>query len=228
MATLFGSTGGVSASGRPATKTAGQRRNVVDDDDAAVRLVSLVQIRRDRSLCETNATTIGSNRPPELSPARARARRRRSSEQRADRSTRTRVRLFVRRAANGTGLHGGGRDRGERREASRDGGAVAARRARRAARTGQGGGRGRVDVQQTEARHEVMVFVVSRRRRVAVVRERRSRRRRVSFYQCTFENFVERQVVPRLAPAALNARTAPIFATAPLICRFAHHARRSS
>ena len=40
VATLFGSTGGVSASGRPATKTAGQRRNVVDDDDAAVRLVS--------------------------------------------------------------------------------------------------------------------------------------------------------------------------------------------
>jgi len=40
VATLFGSTGGLSASGRPATKTAGQRRNVVDDDDAAVRLVS--------------------------------------------------------------------------------------------------------------------------------------------------------------------------------------------
>jgi len=40
VATLFGSTGGVSVSGRPATKTAGQRRNVVDDDAAAVRLVS--------------------------------------------------------------------------------------------------------------------------------------------------------------------------------------------
>jgi hypothetical protein len=77
VATLFGSTGGVSASGRPATKTAGQRRNVVDDDVAAVRLVSLVQIRRDRSLFETNATTIGSNRPPDFrrppNPRRARA-----------------------------------------------------------------------------------------------------------------------------------------------------------
>ena len=40
VATLFGSTGGVSVSGRPATKTAGQRRNDVDDDVAAVRLVS--------------------------------------------------------------------------------------------------------------------------------------------------------------------------------------------
>jgi hypothetical protein len=79
VATLFGSTGGVSASGRPATKTAGQRRNVVDDDVAAVRLVSLVQIRRDRSDLSLKRTRRRSartdhpnfRRPP--NPRRARA-----------------------------------------------------------------------------------------------------------------------------------------------------------
>jgi hypothetical protein len=75
VATLFGSTGGVSASGRPATKTAGQRRNVVDDDDAAVRLVSRRSIptrhvspppsrfQRDRSISrETNTGALAKRR----------------------------------------------------------------------------------------------------------------------------------------------------------------------
>ena len=167
VATLFGSTGGVSASGRPATKTAGQRRNVVDDDDAAVRLVSR-RSNPTRQISPPPTFDLFETNPGARSRATTREPTSRTSLRRILDGESPRTRATVPRRSidridarsplptrERTGLVGGGRDRGERREAARDGDGGAERRARRAAQTGQGGGRGRLDVQQTEARHAV-------------------------------------------------------------------------